>query len=186
MPSELAAGAPRASALRLVRPDRPAAAEPSRRLWAARTAPAAVLRPRLVHALAAAQEPLTVVVAPPGFGKTTLLRQWADADARPVVPLTLDRGHDDPARLARALAEALDDAAGCVAGAPFAIALDDVHGLGAEAIAALTRFADDLGPQARLVLASRTPPPLPLARLRSQRMVSEMGARELARTRPEA
>jgi len=146
-------------------------------------APAAVPRPRLIQSLAAARAPLTVVVAPGGFGKTTLLRQWAAADPRAFVHVTLDRGHDDPARLARVLEEAMRD----VGGEPRVVILDDVHVLAGEAaIAGLTGFADELGPDVSLVLASRTPPALPLPRLRSQRMVCELGARELAMTRAEA
>jgi LuxR family maltose regulon positive regulatory protein len=188
MPSEAGAAA-RPSALRLVpRDDRD---EPSagRRLWSAPAveAPLAVPRPRLVHALAAAREPLIVVAAPAGFGKTTLLRQWAAYDARACAHVTLDRSYDDPARLAAALDGAVRDAAPRAGDSPFVVMLDDAHVLGGErALATLTGFADDLGPRASLVLASRTEPALPLARLRSQRMVHEVGARELAMTRAEA
>jgi len=45
---------------------------------------AMVRRPRLVRALRMAREvPLAVLVAPAGYGKTTLLAEWAREDARP-------------------------------------------------------------------------------------------------------
>jgi LuxR family transcriptional regulator, maltose regulon positive regulatory protein len=39
---------------------------------------------------------LCLMVAPPGFGKTTLLAQWERADERPFAWLTLDPGDNDP------------------------------------------------------------------------------------------
>jgi LuxR family maltose regulon positive regulatory protein len=180
-------GAPRASALRLVRHGAPDGAG-SGRLWPApaATAPTAVPRPRLLHALAATPAPLTVVVAPAGFGKTTLLRQWAASDARACVHVTLDARHDDPARLAATLAAVMRGAAPH-AGDPHVVMLDDVHVLTTDAATAtLTGFAGGLGAHVSLVLAARTEPSLPLARLRAQRMLCELGARELAMTGPEA
>jgi LuxR family maltose regulon positive regulatory protein len=49
-----------------------------------------VPRPRLVEGLACAEEPILAVVAPPGFGKTTLLAQWQSVDERPFAWLSLD------------------------------------------------------------------------------------------------
>ena len=43
--------------------------------------------------------PVLVLDAPVGYGKTTLLRQWAEADPRPVRWIPLDGSHDDPAVL---------------------------------------------------------------------------------------
>jgi ATP/maltotriose-dependent transcriptional regulator MalT len=63
--------------------------------------PGAVRRPRL-HAplLANASTRLSVVVAPAGWGKTTLLSQWAHdpAETRCVVWVSLDEADDDPVR----------------------------------------------------------------------------------------
>ena len=51
---------------------------------APRLAPGLVPRPRLLRALAAARElPLVLLAAPAGFGKTTLLAEWAARDGRP-------------------------------------------------------------------------------------------------------
>src|SRR4051812_19404034 len=55
-------------------------------------------------------EPVVLVCAPAGFGKTTVLRQWAAADDRPVASLTLDDGDNDPALLLGYLTAALGDA----------------------------------------------------------------------------
>src|SRR5690242_13484223 len=80
----------------------------SNRLWeivtaAPATARASVRRPELVKRLTA--EPrteLALVVAPPGFGKTTLLCEWADADERPFVWLALaERAMNVPRLTAR-------------------------------------------------------------------------------------
>lgn len=67
-------------------------------------------RPGLVAELqAASRHRFSLVVAPPGFGKTTLLRQWAidPATEDRVALLRLDRRDDDGRRLAGRLVEAL-------------------------------------------------------------------------------
>jgi LuxR family maltose regulon positive regulatory protein len=51
---------------------------------------------------------LTVVCTPAGFGKTTLLSDWARRGRRPVAWLSLDAGDNDPARFWRYVAAALD------------------------------------------------------------------------------
>ena len=67
------------------------------------------------------------------------------------------------------------------------LVVDDVHRLH-ESVAsiALNALASDLPPQAKLVIGSRRPPPLPIARMRAEDGVTEIGSRELAMTRPEA
>src|SRR6266536_3588235 len=78
------------------------------KLYAPRPQPGFVLRPRLVeqlnHGLA---QGLTLVCAPAGFGKTTLLADWAQRLQRPVAWLSLDPGDNDPARFWRHVAAAL-------------------------------------------------------------------------------
>ena len=59
-----------------------------------------VLRPRLVERLnegLAAGNKLTLVSAPAGFGKTTLVSEWVAGCGRPVAWLSLDEGDSDPA-----------------------------------------------------------------------------------------
>jgi LuxR family maltose regulon positive regulatory protein len=51
---------------------------------------------------------LTLVSAPPGCGKTTLIREWSAVAGRRVAWLTLDEGDNDPALFVRYLFSALD------------------------------------------------------------------------------
>src|SRR5215475_13768665 len=66
-------------------------------------------RPRLLERLTegTARE-LTLVCAPAGFGKTSLLGEWARRSRSPVAWLSLDHGDSDPARFWRYVAAALD------------------------------------------------------------------------------
>jgi LuxR family transcriptional regulator, maltose regulon positive regulatory protein len=67
-----------------------------------------VARARLVERLSAALDrKLTLVSAPAGFGKTTLLAEWAAGCGRPVAWLSLDSGDNDLARLLGYLVAAL-------------------------------------------------------------------------------
>ena len=68
-----------------------------------------VSRTALVNRLRAAGAfPLVLVVAPAGYGKTTLLSQWAARDVRPFAWVSVDEGDDDPVSLLRLVAAALD------------------------------------------------------------------------------
>src|SRR5215216_4689174 len=59
--------------------------------------PTAVSRTRLTTLLGdPATAPVTTLVAPAGYGKTTVLGQWAAAEPRPVAWLTIDPGDNDP------------------------------------------------------------------------------------------
>jgi LuxR family maltose regulon positive regulatory protein len=147
-----------------------------------------VRRPRLVSTLANLDgPPLAVLVAPAGFGKTTLLCEWAAGDPRPFAWLTLEARHDDARTLLRAVSRALD--AVC-AGAPdrrVVLVLDDVHVLrSATAQETVASIASQLPAEISVVLASRTETPVPVARLRAQGLVTELGQGELAMTRAEA
>ena len=70
------------------------------KLYVPRWRPGLVSRPRLVERLTQGTErKLTVVSAPPGFGKTTLLAEWlasASTGERPVAWISLDQGDNDP------------------------------------------------------------------------------------------
>jgi LuxR family maltose regulon positive regulatory protein len=73
-----------------------------------------IARPRLVERLShVAESPLTLVSAPAGFGKTTLLAEWLPtiaADGRSVAWLSLDQRDNDPAVFWTYLLAALETA----------------------------------------------------------------------------
>src|SRR5450759_2459212 len=58
-----------------------------------------ILRPRLIERLTGGMHcKLTLISAPAGFGKTTLVSEWVAVCERPVAWLSLDEGDNDPAR----------------------------------------------------------------------------------------
>jgi len=68
----------------------------------------AVLRPRLVERMNdSLQRKLTLISAPAGFGKTTLIGEWITGCGRPVAWLSLDEGDRDPARFLTCLVAAI-------------------------------------------------------------------------------
>ncbi len=76
--------------------------------------PDLVERPRLIERLDAGLRlghKLTLIVAPAGFGKTTLLSRWVAGLARPVAWLSFDESDSDPRRTAAYLVGALRDRA---------------------------------------------------------------------------
>jgi LuxR family maltose regulon positive regulatory protein len=149
---------------------------------------ALVPRPRLVRALSAPDgPPLAVLVAPAGYGKTTLLLEWSERDERPFAWITLDERDNHPGRLLASARRAVAAALGAAGGRPFVMVVDDAHALHEPlAFAALAAIASDLPPHAKLVIASRVQPRLAIARMRADRGVTEIGPRELAMTRAEA
>ena len=70
--------------------------------------PGIVVRTALVEWLAATRAPVITVTGPPGYGKTTLMAQWADRIGPRVAWLSCDDGDNDPVVLLTALAVALD------------------------------------------------------------------------------
>ena len=174
--------------------------------------PRAVL---LDHLEASTRTPVAAVLAPPGYGKTTLLAQWAARDPRAFGWLTLDRRDNDPSVLLRSLAAAVDriepvgwetldalDAPGAsavdavlprlgsalsLAALPAVLVLDDVHLLhNRVCLDAVTRLIDYLPPGSQLAVAGRGEPPLPLARLRAEGRMVEIGPDDLAMDGAEA
>ena len=68
-----------------------------------------ITRERLVsRLLGAADAPIASVVAPAGYGKTTILSEWDAADQRPFAWIALDDRHNDPALLVASIARGLD------------------------------------------------------------------------------
>ena len=73
-----------------------------------------VVRPRLIERLnegLVAGTKLTLVSAPAGFGKTTLIGEWVAGCGRPVAWLSLDEGDSDPRRFLTYLIAALQTVA---------------------------------------------------------------------------
>jgi LuxR family maltose regulon positive regulatory protein len=129
---------------------------------------------------AAADASVTTIVAPAGYGKTTLLAQWAERDGRDVLEVAFEPADDRPKRVELLL--------GAVTKEPGRLALvDDVHVLRSpEALEALVGLLDHAAPGTTVALAARRLPPLPLARFRSQGRLIEVGPDELALTGREA
>ena len=147
-----------------------------------------VRRARLLAGLGAVDgPPFVVVVAPAGYGKTTLLRDWCARDRRPSAWVTLDRRHEDPLALLRAIARAADQAASRAVDGRSLVILDDVHTVqGAAARETLIGIAHEPPAGTTIALASRAELPLPVARLRAEGRVAELRAGALAMTRAEA
>ena len=144
--------------------------------------PGLVPRARLVRMLAEAHEvPVVVVVAPAGYGKTTVLSEWAERDPRPFAWIRLDAAQNDPRSLIASVADALGaggpagspaDLAARVAAEPhpFVLVLDDVHALRRpDAFEVLQAIAEAMPPASQLALATRREPALAVGRLRAHR-----------------
>jgi LuxR family maltose regulon positive regulatory protein len=168
---------------------------------------------RLDRALRA---PLIVIAAPAGSGKTTALRAWLPEAPHPHAWLALDEDDDGveaflrrliaavqalrpafggatlaaltgasappPPLLATALLGDLAEAAG-----EFILVLDDYHVIRDPGVHALMRrVVERLPDGVHLVVAARSTPPWPLARLRTLDWVADLGAADLCFTPPEA
>jgi LuxR family transcriptional regulator, maltose regulon positive regulatory protein len=172
--------------------------------------PDAVLRPRLAALLnEGRQRQLTLVSAPAGFGKTSLVSQWITSCGWPAAWLSLDPGDNDPARFLAYLIAALrevpvqmDDTLSELPGSPqttspeyiltlllnqvaagqehFFLVLDDLHVITSAIVnAALSFLLDNLPPRLHLVILTREDPSLPLARLRARGQLAELRAADL-------
>jgi LuxR family maltose regulon positive regulatory protein len=150
--------------------------KPSVRMWSTRPERrgSIVRRSALVRELAdPAAPPLVVLVAPAGYGKTTLLREWASRDPRPFAWVTVDERDNDGDRLRESVEEALAEAVGGDRDPQFVLVIDDAHALHSRSgLDALAEVADALPLSARLAVASRRQLALPVARMRVQRLVT--------------
>jgi len=164
-----------------------------------------IRRPRLTTVLAGARPRLALVVAPPGYGKTSLLADWADLDPRPFAWLAIDDRDNDRAILvsytAAALASALDvpfsaerqaalvrDPApaeslameAAEAETDVVLVLDDCHVLhDPGCLAFIAAFIDHAPPNVQIVISSRADPSIPLGRLRASGDLIELRAGDL-------
>jgi len=145
------------------------------------TARHAVVRTALVTRLCGAvHASVATIVAPAGYGKTTLLAQWAERDGRDVLGVALEPEDDDP--------EAIERLLGPIAEEPRVLAfVDDVHVLRSpDATDALARLLDHAAEGTTVALAGRSLPPLPLARTRAEGRLVEIATDDLALTGREA
>ena len=152
---------------------------------------------------------LTLISAPAGFGKTTLISEWISASGRPTAWLSLDEGDNDPARFLAYLVAALQTIAANLgegmlevlqspqlppvetiltvllnemARLPenFVFVLDDYHLAESKPVdQAISFLLEHLPAQMHLVIATREDPNLPLARLRARGQLTELRASNL-------
>ena len=179
--------------------------------------PKVVLRTRLIERLnEGLHRRLTLISAPAGFGKTTLLSEWVAGCERRTAWLSLDEGDSDLMRFLSYLVASLRtiaaDIGEGVLGAlqspqppptesiltallneidtvpdDFVLVLDDYHVVDAKPVDdALTFLLEHLPPRMHLVIATREDPHLPLARLRARGQLTELRAADLRFTPPEA
>jgi LuxR family maltose regulon positive regulatory protein len=178
--------------------------------------PGTIRRSSLIERLANGDaRPIVSVAAPAGYGKTTLLSQWAERDGQAFAWVSVDEADNDPKVLLTYIAEALDaiepvggrvfDALASPGSSVFGsvmprlgwaftsmtstvvLVLDDVHLLhNTECRAVLSVLADHVLGGSRLVLAGRAEPPVRIARLRAEGKILEIGPGDLSLTPGEA
>jgi LuxR family transcriptional regulator, maltose regulon positive regulatory protein len=154
------------------------------------------------------------VVAPPGYGKTTALGQWAASDKRRFAWVSLDHRDNDPVVLLTYVAQALNAdrdidpavfkaltgagdslwarglprlGSAIASRAPFVLVLDDVHTLvNDDCLDALAALVAHVPPGSALVLSGRAEARLGLPKLRADGELLELGPAELALSHAEA
>jgi len=179
--------------------------------------PHVVIRSRLLERLnEGLHRKLTLIAAPAGFGKTTLVSAWVAGCDRQVAWLSLEEGENDPTLFLTYLVAALQTIAPTIGEGVlgvlqspqpppteailtallneittlpghFVLVLDDYHVIDAQAVdMAFTYLVEHLPPQMHLVIATREDPQLPLARLRARSHLTELRAADLRFTASEA
>jgi LuxR family transcriptional regulator, maltose regulon positive regulatory protein len=152
---------------------------------------------------------LTLISAPAGFGKTTVLSDWVAGCQRPVAWLSLDPGDSDPSRFLGHVVASIQTVSPSIGvgvlstlhspqpppdesiltvlineiadlPAPFVLMLDDYHTVDSRAVdEALTFLLENLPRQLHLVIGTREDPHLPLAKLRARGQLTEIRAENL-------
>jgi LuxR family maltose regulon positive regulatory protein len=172
--------------------------------------PELVPRPHLIDRLnEGLRRKLTLVAAPAGYGKTTLLSSWAARCGQPVAWLSIDDRDNEPTRFLSYLIAAVQtvealpgqEILSAVQSSqssvivdwlpvlinqldnitnPFVLVLDDYHLITAPAIQQALAFLLEHQPsQMHLVIATRKDPPLPLPRLRARGQMVELRQADL-------
>ncbi|MEM7346912.1 MAG: tetratricopeptide repeat protein [Chloroflexota bacterium] len=179
--------------------------------------PELISRPRLRERLNKGNHrKLTLISAPAGFGKTTLVSEWIASNEHPTAWLSLDERDNDAVRFLAYLIAALQTVADQVGKEAlallegpqqppletilttllneittipdhFTLVLDDYHLIEAKAVdEALSFLLEHLPPQMHLLITTREDPPLPLARYRARSQMSELRANDLRFTAAES
>jgi LuxR family transcriptional regulator, maltose regulon positive regulatory protein len=175
------------------------------KLFVPRSHPEIVERPWLDQRLdEGTNAKVTILCAPAGFGKTTLLSRWIKLSQRPVAWFSIDEGDNDPTRFWSYFISALQSFqpeigknALAMLWAPkpppvemvltellneasvleidFLVVLDDYHIIENGSIhAGITFILENLPSQMHLIIAGRSEPPLPIPLLRGQRELIEL------------
>src|SRR5262245_26080079 len=173
------------------------------KLFVPRLRPNRVDRARLRDRLDGSRHTV-LISAPAGSGKSTLLADWAASAGERVAWVSLDGADDDVRRFVGYLMAALRnveaigwtevlDAARAASpeatqaflseilnaiaegGRPVTLVLDDYHVLESPRVHAAVQFmVDHLPPNLRMIIATRSDPPLTLSRLRARDMLTEV------------
>jgi LuxR family maltose regulon positive regulatory protein len=169
-----------------------------------------VARKHLLHMLdAAVNQKITLICAPAGYGKTTLLSQWIDHRAELVAWISLDHGDNDLAQFYSyflAAIQNIDSTIGALISEMlqppqplpaskvwialindlaaseknFVVVLDDYQEVESTAVhEALDYFIEHMPDNVHLILATRADPPLPLPRLRTRHHLTELRQNDL-------
>src|SRR5688500_14016063 len=170
-----------------------------------------VPRPRLIDAIEGAvpHYKLILLSTPAGYGKTTLLAQWAHSSRFPIAWLSISEEDNDIERFFRYLVTTWEEVQPGVKESTLSMllggmspdsqavlsafvnvatevpdhivfVLDDYHLIEDPSIHhALTYLLDNLPPTIHFVLAGRTEPPIPVARYRARRELLELRADDL-------
>jgi LuxR family transcriptional regulator, maltose regulon positive regulatory protein len=187
------------------------------KLYVPQPRPKVVLRTRLIeHLNEGLNRKLTLVSAPAGFGKTTLVSDWVAVCERRAAWLSLDEGDSDCTRFLTYLVAALQTIAATIGEGvlavlhspqppsteivmtallndiatiqnDFILVLDDYHVIDDQSVDdALTFLLKHLPPQMHLVITTREDPSLSLARLRARSQLTELRVADLRFTPSEA
>ncbi len=177
--------------------------------------PGTAAKADVIARLSSSPAPAVTVVAPAGYGKTTLLSWWAEADPRRFAWVALDGSDDDAVVFLRYIAaaihrvepvpvdvfHALSGPGGStwskrvppVGGAlaaleqPLVLVLDDLHAVrNPSCLDALAALLGYLPAGSQIAIASREEPALPLARWRARGLVHEIGVADLRLDEQEA